>query len=125
MACYIIRRNATDSIYSIRRNDTHAVIAFTKREQAYTYKKLMNEMTNPTHVENNWFLQRPKHKKAQQYNTLRVEKTTLELITRTCNITQLDLLIYDNANEYVHYPASKTVSDDIRFDLEMKYRYGA
>lgn len=105
-SCFVIKRHVTGSLYSIPVNGKQAVVAFTRKEHANTYKRLMSEMNTKKHT--------PK---------IKAEKMSLDLIITTCGVAQLDLVLYDDQTNYSLFPCKTEVSQDIIFDLENKFRY--
>lgn len=107
MSCFIVKTGITGAIYSINNNGKQAVVAFKTKQQAATYKRLVNEMNNLNHN-----------------NKFKVENTNINYMIRSCNMTAVDLVIFEEDNTTTTYFAETNVTDEIRFHLENKYRYG-
>ncbi len=108
MSCFIIKTGITGVIYSINTNDRKTVIAFKTKQQAGTYKRLINEMNNCTHN-----------------NKFKIEQTNISFMIRNCTMSAVDFTLLDEKNESQVWEAEKNVSDDMRFHLENKYKYGS
>lgn len=109
-SCFIIKKPFNGYVYTIRKNDRSAIIAFTDKKQAQTYKRLMNEMTGHTSLK--W-----------TNNKLQIEQINTESIIKMSNLSGLDCIVYDKHASYLIYEADNVVSDDVIFNLEMKFRY--
>jgi hypothetical protein len=109
MSCYILKTGVTGVLYATTNdNGRRSVIAFKTKQQAGTYKRLLNEMSsNKTH--NNQF---------------KIEHMKVDFMMRTCNVTALDFTLFDEMHSTQVHEAERSVTDDIRFHLENKFRYG-
>lgn len=106
MSCFILKRHITEAVYSIRHENKPAIIAFTTKKQAGTYRRLINEMQNHKHS-----------------NQLKSERIPLESIKRMCNMSSLDLVVYDEDQQPITYSCKPVTIDDMRFHLENRFRY--
>lgn len=110
MSCYILKTGVTGALYaSTNDNGRRSVIAFKTKQQAGTYKRLLNEMTNNNKKHNN--------------NNIKIEQMKVDFVIRFCSTSALDLTLFDEAHDSQTYEAENAVTDDIRFHLENKYRY--
>lgn len=104
-SCYILRKDITGAVYSVRNNITQrvAVIAFETKKQAACYKRLINEMES-----------------RKSFNKLELEKLNIDSISISCNISALDFVYFDKDNNVTTLEACTEVSDVIRMSLEYK-----
>ena len=105
--CYVIKHQHTNSMYSIAQDDgKRMLVAFRLKEQAKTMSRLMNDMKHSKH-------------------RLVIDKHRVDSLKGICQSTSLDLMIVDANSSYEVFPAIHDAgSQDFRFFLENKFKYG-
>ena len=107
MSCYILKKGITGAMYTINRQGKPTVVAFKDGKQAGTYRRLINEMGNLNHS-----------------NEIKVERVNLLKFVSMCNNSSLDVIQIDNTCADITYSTPTMNTDDMRFVLENKFRYG-
>lgn len=107
MSCYIIKKPITHNVYTIIRNEKRMIVAFEEKKHASTYKRLLQDFISESKSRNSLYLHR-------------MNKTD---VVKMSNIEGLDCIIYSSDVNYLIYEGDNTVTDDIIFSFEMKFKY--
>lgn len=107
MSCYILKTGVTGTLYATNDNGRRSVVAFKTKQQAGTYKRLLNEMSS-----------NKKHN-----NQFKIEQTNVDSMIRLCKRSALDFTLFDESHSSQVHDAESSVTDDMRFHLENKFRY--
>lgn len=118
--CFVIRHIRTGAYHTILKENKPTIISFSKLEQALTFSKLVNDVNKPKQTCKLTLFSKP-------IKDLFVTKqTTINILSKTANLSCLDVLLLGEDNTYTLYPATciETLdNDEFRYYLENKFEY--
>lgn len=101
---YIITHSHTQAIYGIDAA-RKTIVAFKSKEQAHTFKRLLTDV--------------------EKRKCLKVDNMNLDFLKSTCSVSGLDLIVYEHDCSFLKHTAYDTVNENVRFEFECRYRFGA
>jgi len=116
--CFVVKNIKYGTYHTILRDGKPTIIGFSKLSQAKALTNLINDM----HVKKELSFYLPKISS----DFCVPKQMQISSLCKTVNLSCLDVLVYDEDNTYVLYPATcvETLDDgEFRFYLENKFMF--
>ena len=120
--CFVIRHSKTGAYHTVSKDGKPAIISFATLPQAQTFNKLVNDFNKEKKTKGCYPLLLPRPIK----DVFVAKKTTINSLSKTANLSCLDVLLLGVDNTYTLFPATcvDTIDDnEFRFYLENKFEY--